>query len=116
MTNQAHLSTALHLGDSPTMLFSGELHGYVQFVAMLRNTFDKTINDPFDKTINDHLIHYKINIECFAGELVRDIIARRLSIKMCAEFTYHIRAKGLIDKTAEYLPRLLEWAGGKIVF
>ena len=35
---------------------------------------------------------------------------------MCAEFINHIRAKGLIDKTAEYLPRLLEWVGDKIIF
>ena len=35
---------------------------------------------------------------------------------MCAEFTNHIRVKGLIDKTAEYLPRLLDWVGDKIIF
>ena len=28
------------------MLFGGELHKYVQFVTMFRNTFDKTLNDP----------------------------------------------------------------------
>ena len=39
------LSTALQLGNAPTMLFGGELHKYVQFVTMFRNSFDKTIND-----------------------------------------------------------------------
>ena len=47
---------------------------------------------------------------------MRDIIARRLSKKMCSEFTNFIRTKGLMDKTAEYLPRLLEWVGDKIIF
>ena len=45
MANQARFSTELQLGNSSTMLFSGELHKYVQFVTMFRNTFDKTIND-----------------------------------------------------------------------
>ena len=46
MRNQARFSTAVQLGNAPTMLFSGELHKYVQFVTMFRNSFDKTINDP----------------------------------------------------------------------
>ena len=45
MVNQARFSTTLQLGNFPTMLFGGELHIYVQFVTMFRNTFDKTIND-----------------------------------------------------------------------
>ena len=47
---------------------------------------------------------------------MRDIIARRLSKRMGAEFTNHIRSKGLMDETAEYLPRLLDWVGDKITF
>ena len=47
---------------------------------------------------------------------MRDIIARRLSKRMGAEFTNFIRSKGLMDETAEYLPRLLAWVGDKIVF
>ena len=62
------------------------------------------------------LLHYKVNLECFSGEVVRDILDRRLSKKMCAEFANFIRAKGFIDETAEYLPRLLKWVGDKIIF
>ena len=35
---------------------------------------------------------------------------------MCAEFTNFMRAKNLIDVTANYLPRLTEWVKDKIVF
>ena len=45
-----------------------------------------------------------------------DIIARHLSKRMCAEFINPIRAKGLIVKSPEYLPRVLEWVGDKIIF
>ena len=62
------------------------------------------------------LLHYDVDLQYFSGEIVQDIIARRLSKKMCAEFTNFIRAKGLMDETAEYLPRLLEWVGDNIVF
>ena len=47
-------------------------------------------------------------------EIVRDIIARRLS--MGAEFTNFIRSKCLMDETAQYLPQLLAWVNEKIVF
>ena len=43
---QAHFNTAVQLGNSPTMLFWGELHKYVQFITMFRNSFDETTNDP----------------------------------------------------------------------
>ena len=43
---QAHFNTAIQLGNSPTMIFGGELHKYVQFITMFRNSFDETINDP----------------------------------------------------------------------
>ena len=45
MANQARFSTALQLRNSPMMLFGGELHKYVQFVTMFRNTFNKNSND-----------------------------------------------------------------------
>ena len=45
MMKQARFNTAIQLGNSPTMLFGGELHKYVQFITMFRNSFDKTIND-----------------------------------------------------------------------
>ena len=47
---------------------------------------------------------------------MRDIVARRLPKRMCVEFTNFIHSKGLIDETAEYLPRLLTWVGDKIIF
>ena len=45
MINQAKFNAAVQLGNSPTMVFSGELNKYVQFVTMFRNNFDKTIGD-----------------------------------------------------------------------
>ena len=45
MANQARFSTAVQLGNSPTMFFAGELHKYVQFVTMFQNSFNETIND-----------------------------------------------------------------------
>ena len=45
MMNQARFSTAVQLGNAPTMLFWGELHKYIQFVTMFRNSFNKTIID-----------------------------------------------------------------------
>ena len=45
LAKQTRFNTALSLGHSPTMFFGGELHKYVQFVTMFRNSFDKTIND-----------------------------------------------------------------------
>ena len=35
---------------------------------------------------------------------------------MGAEFTKMIKCKGLMNKTAEYLPRLLTWVNEKIIF
>ena len=46
MANQTRFSRALQLGYIPMMLFGWELHKYVQFVTMFRNSFNKTINDP----------------------------------------------------------------------
>ena len=46
MMKQACFHTAIQLGQSPTMVFWGELHKYVQFITMFRNSFDNTINDP----------------------------------------------------------------------
>ena len=46
MWNQVHFLTAISLGNAPDMMFSVELHKYVQFVTMFRNSFDNTINNP----------------------------------------------------------------------
>ena len=62
------------------------------------------------------LLHYDVNLQYFSGEIVRDVIARRLSKRMGAEFTNHIRSKGLMDDTAEYLLRLLAWGNKKSCF
>ena len=45
LAKQTRFNTELSLGPSPTTYFGGELHPYVQFVTMFRNSFDKTIND-----------------------------------------------------------------------
>ena len=47
MMKQARFNTAIQLEQSPTMVFGGELHKYVQFITMFQNSFDKIINDPF---------------------------------------------------------------------
>ena len=53
------------------------------------------------------LNHYAVDLQYFSCEVVRDIIARRLSKRMSAEFTKMIQRKGLMNETAEYLPKLL---------
>ena len=68
------------------------------------------------KCFHSVLLHYDVNLQYFSGEIVRDIIARRLSKRMGAEFTNHIRLKGLMDEKAEYLPRLLACVGEKLFF
>ena len=45
MIGQARFSTAIQLGNPPTMQFGGELSKYVQFITMFCNSFDKTIKD-----------------------------------------------------------------------
>ena len=35
---------------------------------------------------------------------------------MGAEFTNFVNAKGFMDDTAQYLPRLLAWVNSKIIF
>ena len=166
---QACFNIAIQLGNSPTMIFGGELHKYVQFITMFRNSFDESINDPvalyeilmrhvkgpakkaielcnfsassvnryeeamlilkkrygqkngairsyrqelmngkitadtipdFEvlanelKCFHSVLVHYDVNLEYFSREVVRDIIARRLSKRMCSEFTNFIRIRG----------------------
>ena len=68
------------------------------------------------KCFHSVLLHYDVNLQYFSGEIVRDIIACRLSKRMGTEFTNHIRSKGLMDDTAEYLPRLLAWVSEKNCF
>ena len=59
------------------------------------------------KCFHSVLLHYDVNLQHFLGEIVRDVIARRLSKRMGAEFTTHIRSKGLMNDMAGYLRQLL---------
>ena len=68
------------------------------------------------KCFNSVLIRYNVDLQYFSGEIVRDVIACRLSKRMGAEFTNYIRTKGFMDETALYLPRLLSWVNKKIIF
>ena len=68
------------------------------------------------KCFQSVLLHYDVNLQYFLGEVVQDVIAYRLSKRMCAEFANFIRSKVLKDETAEYLLRLLDWVGDKITF
>ena len=68
------------------------------------------------KCFHSVLVHYDVNLEYFSGEVVRDILACRLCKRMFSEFLNFIHIKGLMENTAEYLPRLLEWVWDKIVF
>ena len=61
-------------------------------------------------------MHYKVNLDYFSGEVVKEILEQRLSKKMCAEFTNLMRTKGFIDDTSKYLPRLSSWVSDKIIF
>ena len=61
------------------------------------------------KCFHSVLIHYEVNLQYFSGDIVRDVISRCLSKRMRAEFTNFVRAKGFMDDTAQYLPRLLAW-------
>ena len=65
------------------------------------------------KCFHSVLIHYNVDLQYFSGEIVRDVITRRLSKRMGAEFTNFIRTKGFMDGTALYLPRLLSWVNEK---
>ena len=56
------------------------------------------------KCFHPVLLHCDVNLQYFLGKIVRDVIARHLSKRMGAEFTNHIRSKGLMDDMAKYLP------------
>ena len=45
VARQTHFNNSLWLGQLLTMIFEGELHKYVQFITMFKNSFDETIND-----------------------------------------------------------------------
>ena len=42
---QAKYSTAIQLGNRPTMTFNGDLHKYVQLVTMFQTMFDNIAKD-----------------------------------------------------------------------
>ena len=46
LAKQTRFNTAIAMGQSPTMYFSGEPHKYVQFITRFRGSFEETINDP----------------------------------------------------------------------
>ena len=68
------------------------------------------------KCFHSVLMHYDVNLEYFSGEVVKEILEHRLSVKMCAEFTNFMCTKGYIDDTSKYLPRLSKWVSDKITF
>ena len=68
------------------------------------------------KCFHSVLIHCEVNLEYFSGEVVKEILEHRLSAKMCAEFTNFMRAKGYVDDTSKYLPKLSNWVNEKIAF
>ena len=45
LIGQAKFSTAIQLGNRPTMTFNGDLDKYGQFVTMFRSTFDNIVNN-----------------------------------------------------------------------
>ena len=46
LMGQAKYNAAFLMASRPSMVFNGEVEKYVQFVTMLRPTFDNVINDP----------------------------------------------------------------------
>ena len=63
------------------------------------------------KCFHSVLLHYDVNLQYFSGEIVRDIIARRLSKRMGAEFMKFIRSKSLMDETERLNICLDYWLG-----
>ena len=54
------------------------------------------------------LEHFSVDIQYYSCEVVKDIVSRRMSKRSGAEFAKLIQRKGLMDKTASYLPKLCE--------
>ena len=68
------------------------------------------------KSFSSVLKHYKVTSEYFSGEVVKDILERRISKFSSREFTGYMNSKGYINSTAKYLPQLTEWINDKIIF
>ena len=68
------------------------------------------------KSFSSVLKHYDVTSEYFSGEVVKDILERRMSKFTSREFTNYMNSKGYINNPVEYLPRLTEWINAKIVF
>ena len=54
--------------------------------------------------------------EYFSGEVVKDILERRISKFSSREITGYMNSKGYINNPVEYLPKLTEWINDKIFF
>ena len=68
------------------------------------------------KSFHSVLVHYKVTSEYFSGEVVQDILDRRLTKNTCREFTNYMNLKGFINNPVVYLPKLTDWINDKIVF
>ena len=51
------------------------------------------------KCFHSDLLRYNANLEYFSGEVVKVILEKHLSKKMCSEFTDYMRTKNCIDAT-----------------
>ena len=76
--------------------------------------FEGLLNDL--KSFSSVLKHYEVTSEYFSGEVVEDILERRMTKFTSREFTNYMNSKGYINNPVEYLPRLSEWINAKIVF
>ena len=68
------------------------------------------------KSFSSVLKLYKVTSEYFSGEVVKNILERRMSKFTSREFTNYMNSKGYINNPVEYLPRLTEWINKKTVF
>ena len=65
------------------------------------------------KSCQSVLLHYGVTSEYFSGEVVRDILDRRLTKSTCKEFTNYMNLKRFINNPVVYLPKLTNWINEK---
>ena len=68
------------------------------------------------KNFNSVLNYYNVTSEFFSGEVVTDVLERRISKFSSREFTSYMNAKGYINNPVCYLPKLTDWINDKVVF
>ena len=68
------------------------------------------------KSFHSVLLHYKVTSEYFSGEVVKEILDRRLSKNTCKEFTNFKNIRGFTNDTTDYLHKLTKWINQKIFF